>query len=305
MRQPLFSVIFVLFHGPLNVMEKNIRNTHKESIEYILIDNSESNEYFQSVKLWLSKFPSEIQKQVKIYQAPSNGGYAKGNNIGFKFSKGKYLLICNPDFELGPNFFKIAKKYFDRTNWAILGSKNYYDFQSNKIFSGLIKCQYYSPRFFMRFIEIPRSDNISLKCYETAYVHGGCFLIRKEIYKKLKGFDENFFMYGEESDLCFRAKKKNYKVVYCPELTAAHIQEELSLFSCKLIYQNNIVLSAKNFSSALFFIQFLFSFSRLFFFLIDSKRFYRIKYHKIIPLVKSILKGFLIGLQYRFRPKWW
>ena len=57
---------------------------------------------------------------------------------------------------------------------------------------------------------------------EVDWVSGGCMMIKKEIFNRLKGFDENFFMYIEDMELCFRAKKAGNKVMFYPDLHIAH-----------------------------------------------------------------------------------
>jgi GT2 family glycosyltransferase len=77
----------------------------------------------------------------------------------------------------------------------------------------------------------------SIAC-EVDAVAGAFMLIKKDIYDKINGFDEDYFMYGEDLDLCFRIKKLGYKIYYYPETSIVHYKGE-STKKSSLSYVNN------------------------------------------------------------------
>ena len=121
-------------------------------------------------------------------------------------------------------------------------------------------------------------------------------MIKSEDFSDLGGFNEKFFMYAEDVDLCVRMRKKGKRVLYFPKLKVEHQKEEHdSLFAKQLLFQNNLILSAMHRSKFLFFIEFLYSFVRLLFGVIDFNN-RIIKYWEFHCLIYSIIKGLRHGI---------
>ena len=149
-------------------------------IKVIVIENSNN-----------INFKNDIEKNfvnVKCILAGENLGYAKGNNLGLSKVKSQYALILNPDATLEENtienFLKSANQLKD---FAIIGparqkefSKEINEFQKDKIF-------------------------------ETEYLKGFAMILNLEQFTDIGFFDENFFIYLEEIDLCKRLRKENKK----------------------------------------------------------------------------------------------
>ena len=130
---------------------------------------------------------------VEIHLIPNNG-YGNQINYGSKLVKTEYFLISNPDVrginELSLiNFVKAAK-------------------QLNNKFSTL------GPRFINadpKSLKQSKNDNVIT---EMKFISGSCMFFKKDIFDKLNGFDENFYLYFEETDFCLRSFKqnKNYQI---------------------------------------------------------------------------------------------
>ena len=130
-------------------------------------------------------------KNVKCYLTKQNLGYAKGNNFGLKLVKTKYALILNPDTILNKNslknFFNFTKKIKD---FSIVGP----------------------------------FDKINKKNpYEVDNIKGFAMFLKMQDFSKLGFFDENFFIYFEEIDLCRRLKKNKKKIYIDPSIKISHI----------------------------------------------------------------------------------
>lgn len=299
---PLFSMLVVLFRGSVKILEKNLKHIDFDDLEIIIVDNSESDEYFNHLLAWVKNLPAQLQKKIKLYQARYNGGYTRGNNLAFLLSTGKYLLILNPDAELGPQFFSTAKMVFEKTNWAIIQPKIYENLEEKKIDTTYIIIKKYSPKYIVR-VGRNRIDNSSFDTpHETAYAQGCCLLIRREVFQELNGFDERFFMYSEELDLCVRARRRHHQVIYYPHFFAVHpLPQNRSLFSSRLLFQNDVVFFGKNYSSfSLLLVQFFYGYIRVILSLRQRERVWsRIDYEKLFPLFFSVLKGFVKGWKFQ------
>ena len=148
-------------------------------------------------------FKSSLEKEFKNVEcvlAGKNLGYGTANNLGLKKVKTKYALILNPDATLHPstidNFFKVIKLIPD---FAIIGPY----IQEQKYESTESNLKDFSP--------IPVSS-----------VKGFAMFLNLSEFKDIGFFDENFFIYFEEIDLCKRLRKKNKKIYLSPTIKINH-----------------------------------------------------------------------------------
>lgn len=163
-----------------------------------------------------------------------NVGYGAGCNLGAKKAEGKYLLFLNPDTEvlkgvlekminyleinedvgiLGPKLFNSKNLDLQVTSTGVLNPLSAIMVFSflNKIFpKNLISRKYFLTDW----------DRNSIR--EVGAVSGAALMIRKDVFQKIGGFDDKFFMYFEEHDLCLRVKKTKMKIIYYPEAGIIH-----------------------------------------------------------------------------------
>lgn len=297
---PSFSILIVLYHSPLVYIETNLRNLNFENYEVIIVDNSEDKNYFTSVMNWVSNLPPQLSRKIKLFQSPKNTGYTGGNNLAFKFSKGDYLLIINPDMELGPNFLKKAIRIINAKNWAILAPKVYLDFGTKELQMTYIRFKKFSPFAILTLNGSRRIDNGKNDAYyETFCAPGGCFIISHELFRRLKGFDRNYFMYAEETDLCYRAQLLKEKIVYCPQLIVVHRGKNGdSIFAQRQMLQNNLLFFGKFFSFRLLVTQFLFSLGRISISLQITRENVELL-ERFRMFIQAIVKGFVTGWKYQ------
>ncbi len=295
---PYFSILIVLYFSKLDIVKKNLKKLSHDGVECVLVDNSESPEYFRKVEKFVEEIQGDFHGEILLIRATTNKGYTGGNNLAFRYSKGTNILILNPDMELGPNFLFRAEIILEKTNWGILGPVVVFCKPPNRIQNRFILFKKYSPwNMFTNPGFFEDVETFSDKPMNTFNVCGGCFIIRRDLFRLLRGFDENYFMYTEETDLCYRAQVMGEKVVYCPDLLAIHHHEiEPSIFSESFMFRNNLVFFGKFFSIQLLLIQALFSILRIFIVSFERIKF-RLKYQYILPLLKQIFLGTVLGLK--------
>ena len=217
----------------------------KLSVEVIVVDN---NSFDGSAEFIRQKFPGDLR--LKLIESPVNLGFAKANNLGAKEATGEYLLILNPDTILQEDtldrsleFYKAGKDIGALTCKLILPNGKL-DLACRRSFPtpsvavyrilGLSRI-FPKSKLFGKYNLTYLDENDT---YEVDAIVGAYMLIKKDVYEKVKGFDEDYFMYGEDLDLCFRIKKAGYRIFYFPETSIIHYKGE-STKKSSISYVNN------------------------------------------------------------------
>lgn len=210
---------------------KSIENSKTNfNFETIVVDNH-SNDY--SVE-----YLKPIFTNVHFVPLETNLGFAKANNIGLEYSKGKYVLFLNPDTIISNDTLQTMRDYMElHPEVYISGCK-----LLNPDGSFQLPCRRGFPTPWAAFSKLfglqamfPKSklfakyNQTYLSTEETYYVDSvmGAFMFcRTDIIKQLNGFDEDFFMYGEDLDLCYRATMLGGKVAYVHSTSTIHFKGE-------------------------------------------------------------------------------
>jgi len=238
----------------LHSIEKASSNISKE---IIVIDNASDD---GSVEVIKEKFPSVILIENKI-----NVGFGKANNQGLEIAQGKYLLFINPDCIVSEDTFDKMISFFESypdcglAGCKILNSDGTLQLACRRSFPGpwtsftkvtALSNLFPKSKLFARYNLTCLDEN---KTYEVDAVSGSFMMMRKEVYKKTGGFDEQFFMYGEDLDLCYRVQKAGNKVYYVHDTQVIHYKGESTkrsnLDDTKLFYDAMHLFVKKHLSS--------------------------------------------------------
>lgn len=238
----------------LHSIEKASSNILKE---IIVIDNASDD---GSVEVIKEKFPS-----VKLVENKINVGFGRANNQGLAIAKGKYILFINPDCIVSEDTLDKMISFFEShsdcglAGCKILNSDGTLQLACRRSFPGPwtsftkvtgLSNIFPNSRIFARYNLTYLDEN---KTYEVDAVSGSFMMIRKEVYEKTGGFDEQFFMYGEDLDLCYRVQKNSYKVFYVHDTQIIHYKGESTkrsnLDETKLFYDAMHLFVKKHLSS--------------------------------------------------------
>ena len=229
-------------------------------IEVIVVDNNSSDGSAEMVK---GLFPEVILLQNEV-----NIGFAPANNQGIEIAKGRHILLLNPDTEVMENSIKSMYDFLEkRPDVGIVGCSI---FNSNGL-------QYLSagrfPNFFRIFTQsifidklftyLPKLKNYTInisdlnKVQEVDWATGACLMIRKKVFDDVGTLDGKYFLYFEEVDLCYRAKKAGWKIYFNPDAKIIHHLAQSTKQNFKKtifeFYRSNYYYFYKNHSdSALF-----------------------------------------------------
>lgn len=169
---------------------------------------------------------ASLQKPLIFIRAEQNLGFAGGNNLGLKYAlvkSGDYALLLNNDTVVTPSFLSALVRQAEELPYpAILGGNIfYYDLPQRVWAAGGGNLSRFTAMSRHKFSADGGKDTKSAN-EKMDYITGCLMLIKREILKKTGLFDENYFLYYEESDLCFRAGEAGYSCFYAPESVIYH-----------------------------------------------------------------------------------
>jgi len=156
----------------------------------------------------------------KIISLKRNMGFSFAANIGARQASGDMLLFLNPDttFEFG-NFTTLMDHLKNNKPVGIIGLQLTNAFGEKELENYGEKI---TPLQLIRNNIFPKKNTPTTVSRAVDWVSGGALLIKKYAFEKLEGFDEHFFMYYEDVDLCFRAKKLGFSVIFWPAISFHH-----------------------------------------------------------------------------------
>ena len=194
-------------------------------LEVIVIDNASTD---GSVSMIRDTF-----SWVKLIVNLSNRGFATANNQGIKISKGKYILFLNPDTEITENSFHIMMNFLkDHKNVGAVGCRIIYPngaLQPSCRRFPTVELAFWEQNhdFFLRDPEKVSNDYFMKDMdysmmQEVDQPMGAGLMVKKEALDDVGGFDDKYFMFFDEVDLCYRIKQKGWKIMYFPQVTIIH-----------------------------------------------------------------------------------
>ncbi len=175
---------------------------------------------------------------VHLLRNTSNTGFAAGNNVALRQVRGRYVLLLNTDTIVRVDTFRHLVDFMDRHPEAgaagckILNPDGTLQLDSRRGFptplAAFCKMSGLS-RFFPNHLTIARYNMTFLdpeECAEVDVLSGSCMLVRKEAMDEVGLLDEDYFMYGEDIDWCYRIHRAGWKIFYTPSTEIVHFRGE-------------------------------------------------------------------------------
>ena len=230
MNKPELSIIIVSYNTAqltLECIESVFQQTHEVNFEIIVFDNNSSDDSVES-------FRSKFGDKIKLITSSQNLGFAAGNNKAAEHAKGKYILLLNPDTVIMTNAIDILVNYAKtNANKKMWGGSTFFsngDLNPTSCWRDVsiwnLFCRAFSLSKIFKNSSIFNSESYGgwkRDSIREVDIISGCFLLlEKSLWKKLKGFDLEFFMYGEDADLCYRARKYGAKPTIYPDAKIIH-----------------------------------------------------------------------------------
>lgn len=196
------------------------------AVEVIVVDSASADGAPEMVR---AEFP-----RLRLIASPDNLGYSRGNNLGLRAARGRYLFVLNPDTELAPGALDALAGYMDaHTDIGVLGPGLVYADgtpQSTRrrfptLLTGFFESTWLQglaprgllDRYYAR--DLPPDEPA-----EVDWLVGAALLVRRAAYQQVGGLDEGFFMYSEELDWCRRMRAAGWRVVHFPAARVVHYE---------------------------------------------------------------------------------
>ena len=194
-------------------------------IEIIVVDNASTDGTAEMVNL---EFP-----RVKLLVNSQNLGYTKANNIGINHSRGKYILLLNPDTivhqgalqalidcaESHPEAGIIGAKLLNPDGSVQRSARSFPDIGAGLFRNTFLGRLFPNNPFVRRYL---LADFGYDEVREVDWVSGAAMLVRRDLIERIGGLDERFWAYCEDVDLCWRTWQAGYKVLFCPNAVITH-----------------------------------------------------------------------------------
>lgn len=234
------------FEDTVNCLE-SLRNIEYSNYEVILIDNCSNGNDVEIIK---SKY-GEYLKQIIVSQ--SNLGFSGGNNLGIKSAisnEADAILLLNNDTIVQPDFLiKLINASNENPNASILAPKINFFSSPTLIWSAggkisKLRATGLSSGF-------KKDDKSILKNSFCTFASGCCLYIKKEVFEKIGLLDEEYFLYLEDTDFCYRAIKAKFKILFVWESKIFHkvqatTAKESSLLPIYYSIRNRLYFAKKN-----------------------------------------------------------
>jgi N-acetylglucosaminyl-diphospho-decaprenol L-rhamnosyltransferase len=230
MRKPSVSVIIVSYkcaEALVKTLESVIMQDYDGPVEVIVFDNASDDDTVAAAK----RFP-----EVRLIESPENVGFARANNAAVKESVGKHLFILNPDMILPQGLLSRLNEYLTENEDVGAVGPTLVG-RSGRLQKYCAWKGYFLPAAIADACGLRSriTDYLFRKsCFygdgfytgepkEVFSISGSCALVKRKAFEAAGGFDERYFLFGEDLDLFRTMRLKGFKVVYLPAGPAVHL----------------------------------------------------------------------------------
>lgn len=224
-RAVLVSIILVNYNGAevvLNCLRSLFQFLHSIPYEIIVVDNASTD---GSTALIAEKFPT-----IQLIRQDENYGFGTGNNTGARQAKGEFLFFLNTDTLLTSDVLSHLVVLMEtHPQVGIIGTKLLNSDETLQLSVAAeisIAGEYQTLKQLKQYTAPNKRVAIEqgfARAQTVDIVIGAAFFMRRSLFEALGGFDETFFMYFEESDLCQRSRDRGWQVLYTPDVAIIHL----------------------------------------------------------------------------------
>lgn len=236
----ILTVITVTYNSRGEVgpcIESIPRELSGRPVEAIIVDNASMDGTLEFIR---AKYPD-----VACYPAGGNLGFGTANNFGVRRSTGEFVLFLNPDARVNREALEhCLRRLESEADIGIISPKlvlanGEMDLACRRavptVWDGVTRSTGLSRMF--PSVKWCAGYNLTYlpddETYQVGAVNGAFMMMRSSLFRRIGAFDERFFMYGEDLDLCLRCSKEGFKVVYDGRYSVIHLKGS----SSRKVYQ--------------------------------------------------------------------
>lgn len=245
--------VLIVNWNTCNLLERCLTSIYEDAgaaeYEVIVVDNASQD---GSVEMVRKRFP-----QVQPIANNENQGFARANNQAIRQSRGRYVLLLNPDTEVKLGALGTLVDFMDAHPRVGAGGARLLNTDGT-----LQTSCYPAPTLLREFWRLFHLDRLwAYGCYHMAdwdldtprkveVVQGAALILRREALDQVGLMDETYFMYSEELDLCYRLQKGGWSLYWIPQSKAVHYggqstrQAAAKMFLC--LYQSKLLFMRKH-----------------------------------------------------------
>lgn len=210
----MISVIIVNYKSKEHLgkcIESILSGSGEENVEIIVVNNDSEE-----------RLEGSLGDNIKIINNGENLGFSKASNIGAKAARGEILLFLNPDAWISEGKIKAVKKEFEDPAIGIIGAdiRDKSGFPQKWSFGKKVTVF----QILKNNLDLKSNKESRTKKKEVGWVTGAGLFIKADLFRQLGGFDDNFFVYFEDADLCLRASKAGKKILFFPGIKIYHLE---------------------------------------------------------------------------------
>jgi GT2 family glycosyltransferase len=228
--KPLVSVVIVSYNVREHLLDalRALYASNNVSIEAAVVDNASADGSVDAVE---AQFP-----QTTVVRNDSNVGFGKASNCGLTRSRGEFVLLLNPDVMVAQDCvrtladFLIANPTAGAAGPRLTRPDGTLDLAARRGFPTPRAAFYRLTLLSRLFPKSRRFNRYNVGYLPDDQVHeidagtAACLMLRRSAIEQVGPFDPDYFMYGEDLDLCFRLKQAGWKIFYVPAAVATHVK---------------------------------------------------------------------------------
>lgn len=247
MRISFVVLHYITINDTIECVNSILTNISYENLDIVIVDNGSPNNSGSEIEKLYSK-----NNRVHFIKSPENLGFAKGNNIGFRYAKYKlksdFIIMINNDIIINQKYFcnNIVKKY-NESKFAVMGPdivsliNNLHQNPIPRMFTTSEDVKKRKKKYeALNFLSYFYLDNLASKFYskinnkkqvsnkaqiKNIQLHGSCLIFSPIYIKKFDGLYEKTFMYMEESILKYICDKNKLEMIYYPSIVVYHKED--------------------------------------------------------------------------------
>jgi len=216
---PFLSIILVSYNARdhLDACLRSLQeNPASISTEIIVVDNASTDGSREAVP------PG--RPDVRLIPNQENLGFARANNQGFRTARGKFILFLNTDTVIGKGALdRLCSRLQSHSDTGAVGPALFKDAATPQVSFGN-RIDFFA-QWRQKYIWNPyyaRRLKTDSRPRTVGWLSGACLLARREALSRTGGFDENFFLYFEDIDLCYRIRQSGFKLLFFPDIRIRH-----------------------------------------------------------------------------------